>query len=268
MRKIALISMIVVAMLFNTCFIAYAGGEINYGEINYTVKPGDTLYGIGRKFGLNYRSIMGNNNLESVTIFPGTKLNIPGGRINVHVVKPGDTLYRISRKYGVTVAALKVSNGLSTSFISPGMKLLVPISGVRHEEVRVRPVMSGISSFSKNDIRLLARLIHAEARGESLEGQIAVGAVIINRLMSDRFPGTIREVIFQRTNGVYQFTPVQNGQINLEPNQAAFYAAERAIKGEDPTGGALFFYNPETSSDRWIKTLPVTKVIGNHVFAK
>ncbi len=263
MRKIALTSIIMVAMLFNACFAAYAGGEISY-----TVKPGDTLFGIGKKFGLHYRSIMVNNNLDSVTIFPGTKLSIPGCGSNVHIVKPGETLYHISRKYGTTVTALKSSNGLLTAFIRPGMKLMVPVNVVRYEAPVVKPVFSGRSLFSKEEIRLLARMIHAEARGEPLEGQIAVGAVIINRLVSDRFPGTIREIIFQRTNGVYQFTPVQNGQINLEPNRAAYYAAERAIKGEDPTGGALFFYNPQTSTDRWIKTLPVTKVIGNHVFAK
>ncbi len=263
MRKTALTGIIVVAMLVNTCLAAYAGGEVYY-----TVKPGDTLYGIGKKFGLSYRSIMKTNNLESTRIIPGFKLNIPSGEFHVHTVKSGDTLFGISRNYGVGVADIKSASGLKTAFITPGMKLLVPNAGYRPVKDEVKPVFGDRFPFSKGDIRLLAQLINAEARGETLEGQIAVGAVIMNRITSGRFPNSIKKVIFQKTKGVYQFTPVQDGQINLEPHPTAFYAAEQAIKGHDPTGGALFFYNPETSSDRWIRTLPVTKVIGNHVFAK
>lgn len=122
--------------------------------------------------------------------------------------------------------------------------------------------------ISQEDIELLARLIHAEARGEDDIGKLAVGAVILNRLASDRFPDSIREIIYQKTNGVYQFTPVSNGTINMEPSEAAIKAAQEAIEGKDPTSGALFFYNPKTSTDNWIRTLPVTRVIGNHVFAK
>ncbi len=217
MRKTALISIITVALVFNICFTACAGGAVYY-----TVKPGDTLYGIGKKFGLSYRSIMKRNNLTSTLIRPGFKLNIPSEGFDVHFVN--------------------ASNNIK------------PVIGNRY--------------LNQEEIHLLAKLIHAEARGESLEGQIAVGAVIMNRLASGRFPESVREVVFQKTRDVYQFTPVQDGQIRLEPNRTSFYAAERAIKGDDPTGGALFFYNPETSADRWIRTLRVTKVIGNHVFAK
>jgi len=168
----------------------------------------------------------------------------------------------------VNVNGIKKASGLSGTRIYPGMNLTIPLESSQKQNYEARPVFGGIPDLTKDDIYLLAKLIHAEARGESMEGQIAVGAVIMNRLKSGNFPRTIREIVFQKTNGVYQFTPVQDGQIQLEPNKAAFYAAERAIKGEDPSGGALFFYNPETSSDQWIKTLPVTKAIGNHVFAK
>ncbi len=268
MRKNALISMIVVALLFSSCFPAYANGEIYY-----KVKPGDTLYGIGKKFGLSYRSIMQRNDLQSVLIKPGWKLALPSGGFEVHTVKQGENLYRIARRYGVRVAEIKAASrmaagGPSGALIQPGMKLLIPAGSNSLQDYRVQPVFSSRGALTKEDIRLLAKLIHAEARGESLKGQVAVGAVIMNRLASSSFPGSLREIVFQRTNGIYQFTPVKDGQINLEPDRVSIYAAEQAIKGNDPTGGALFFYNPETSSDQWIKTLSVTRIIGNHVFAK
>jgi len=260
MRKITLISIFMVAMLVNICSPALAGAAVYY-----SVKPGDTLYDIGKKFGSSYRSIMKNNNLDSALIVPGEKLTIPVDESNIHTVRTGETLYGISRRYEVKIADITKASRLETTVIRPGMKLIIPAGS---GDDRVKPVFGGKLSISKEDIYLLAKLIHAEARGESTEGQIAVGAVIINRLFSAQFPGEIRDIIYQRTKGVFQFTPVQDGQIKLEPNQTAYYAAERAIKGDDPTGDALFFYNPETSSDRWIRTLEVTKVIGNHVFAK
>lgn len=263
MRKVALISITVVAMLFNSCLAAFAGEELLY-----TVKPGDTLYGIGKKYGLDYHLIIKENDLRSVIIKVGLKLRVPVVKHNVHTVRQGENLYRLSRRYGTNLAVIRKVNDLKDTHIFPGMRLIIPDGGSAGGSAKVQPVFSGRTNFSKDDIYLLARLIHAEARGESLKGQIAVGAVIMNRLGSGSFPGNIRQIIFQKNNGVYQFTPVQDGQINLEPDRTSFYAAEMAIKGNDPTGGALFFYNPETSSDRWIRTLPVTKVIGNHVFAK
>lgn len=263
MKKIVLTSIMVVAILFNTCLAAYAGGGIYY-----TVKPGDTLYGVGKKFSLNYRVLMENNKLSSDTIRPGLKLNVTPANYQVYTVKLGDTLFRIAQNYGLKVAELQKLNGITGTTIMPGMKLMISTGSGAGHEYNAKPVIGRKFNVTKEDIRLLAQLIHAEARGEPLNGQIAVGAVIMNRLVSGSFPERIREIIYQRTKGVYQFTPVQDGQIRLEPNQDSYYAAERALKGEDPTGGALFFYNPETSSDQWIKTLPVTKIIGNHVFAK
>lgn len=261
MKKIALISIIMVAIVFSACF-AYAGEAAVY-----TVEPGDTLYEIGQRFGLHHSAVMKTNKLDSTVIVPGMKLNIPLEAGILHTVTAGETLYGISQKYGVRVTDIKNQNNLSGDLIVPGMRLALT-AGNNAAEPRVQQVLSGNVSFGSDDILLLAKMIYAESRGEPLNGQIAVGAVILNRLKSKQFPSSIREIIFQRTKDVYQFTPVSNGQINLEPDRSAFYAAERALKGEDPTGGALFFYNPEISSDTWIKTLPVTKVIGNHVFAR
>lgn len=118
-------------------------------------------------------------------------------------------------------------------------------------------------SISQEELELLARVIYAEARGEGIEGQVAVGAVVLNRLKDPEFPKTIKEVIFQRG----AFTAVDDKQIHLLPNEVAFQAAQKALEGKDPTGGALYYYNPQTAKDQWIKTRPVVKRIGNHTFS-
>ncbi|SJZ31082.1 cell wall hydrolase [Selenihalanaerobacter shriftii] len=124
---------------------------------------------------------------------------------------------------------------------------------------------NGIDNIEDNDLRLLARLIHAESRGEPYKGQIAVGAVVLNRVKSEQFPNSIRGVVYQ--DG--QFTPVENGQINLAPNQTSVKAARAVLKGKDPSLGALYFYNPKKARTLWwLSTRDTTIEIGNHVFAK
>ena len=123
---------------------------------------------------------------------------------------------------------------------------------------------SATDSYSSADVMLLARLIYGEARGESYVGQVAVGAVVMNRIRSSSFPNTMSGVIYQR----YAFTAVDDGQINLTPNETAKKAAKDALNGWDPTYGSLYYYNPRTATSAWIFTRPVTVTIGNHVFAK
>ncbi len=119
------------------------------------------------------------------------------------------------------------------------------------------------SSTSNNDLYLLAKCVHAEARGESYTGQVAVAAVILNRVKSPDFPNTIAGVIYQP----WAFTAVNDGQINLEPNQSAYNAARDALNGWDPTYGALYYYNAKTATNKWIYNKKTTITIGNHVFA-
>lgn len=180
-----------------------------------------------------------------------------------YVVQEGDTLYAIGRDNGITVGTLMRYNGLSSTLIKPGQKIYLPTNYPPVAEVLSR---SNIS-VSREDIMLMARLIHAEARGESFIGKVAVGAVILNRLDSPLFPHTIYDVIMERNSAVYQFSPVGDGTINLDPCESSIQAAIQALSGDDPTGGALFFYNPDIATDRWIRTLPVITRIGNHVFA-
>ncbi len=119
------------------------------------------------------------------------------------------------------------------------------------------------SGFSDADIYLLARVIHGEARGESYVGQVAVGAVVLNRIKSASFPNTMSGVIYQK----YAFTAVADGQINLTPNESAKKAARDALNGWDPSYGALYYYNPRTATSSWIFSRQTTVIIGNHVFA-
>ncbi|WNQ13384.1 cell wall hydrolase [Paenibacillus aurantius] len=108
----------------------------------------------------------------------------------------------------------------------------------------------------------LARIIHAEARGESFQGQVAVGAVVLNRVQSNSFPDSISGVIFQPG----QFSAVRDGQYQLAPDSSAYEAARTALNGYDPTGGALFYYNPAIATSSWMKARPAKLTIGNHVF--
>ena len=119
------------------------------------------------------------------------------------------------------------------------------------------------SSYSEADIQLLTRLIYGEARGESYVGQVAVGAVVLNRVKSASFPNTISGVIYQK----YAFTAVSDGQINLSPNATARKAAIDAMNGWDPSYGAIYYYNPKVATSSWIFTRKTTVTIGNHVFA-
>ena len=114
-------------------------------------------------------------------------------------------------------------------------------------------------------VKLLARLINGEARGEPYEGQVAVGAVIMNRVKSPKFPNTIAGVIYQKG----QFSCVTDGQINadFEDETTVYKAAQDAMNGSDPTNGALFFYNPAKTKSKWLYSLPVVATIGDHRFA-
>ena len=115
---------------------------------------------------------------------------------------------------------------------------------------------------SDRNVRLLAACIYGESRGEPYKGQVAVGAVILNRVKSSKFPNSIAGVIYQPG----AFDAVSDGQINLGPNESALRAAKDAMNGYDPTYGCLYYYNPATTNNKWMLSKPVAVRIGNHVF--
>ena len=122
----------------------------------------------------------------------------------------------------------------------------------------------GSVNASSADYNLLARIISAEARGESYTGQVAVGAVIMNRIQHPSFPDTLAGVIYQKG----AFTAIVDGQFNQPVADSAYKAARDALNGWDPSGGAIYYYNPRTASNQWIRSRPVIKTIGKHVFCK
>jgi N-acetylmuramoyl-L-alanine amidase len=208
-----------------------------------TTKPGQRLFGVILLLGL---VVFG---LQVTPVFAkqGDVARL------IHKVSSGQNLWGIAQEYGVNVKQIISWNNLDNpDRVYVGQTLYIN-SCKKTGEARI----------SSNDLELLARLIHAEARGEDLEGQVAVGAVVLNRLKDPQFPKTLRDVIYQ--NGA--FTAVRDQQIRLEPDETARRAAEAALEGVDPTGGALFYYNPSIARDKWIRTRPVIKVIGNHTFS-
>lgn len=116
--------------------------------------------------------------------------------------------------------------------------------------------------LTEEEMELLARVISAEARGESYDGQVAVGAVILNRVEHPDFPDSLEDVCYQPG----AFDGVADGQIGIEPSESCLLAAADAASGRDPTGGAVFFYNPDTASNGWIRSRQVVAVIGRHCF--
>lgn len=117
---------------------------------------------------------------------------------------------------------------------------------------------------ANGDVYLLAQCIYSESRGEPYKGQVAVGAVVLNRVKSSAFPNSIAGVVYQRG----AFSAVDDGQINLTPDDTALKAAKDAMNGWDPTGGCLFYYNPSKTTNAWIRSRPVVVRIGEHVFCK
>ena len=122
------------------------------------------------------------------------------------------------------------------------------------------------NSGTTSDVQLLARAINGEARGEPYEGQVAVGAVILNRVKSSQFPNTIAGVIYEPG----AFTAVADGQINvpIAENSTVVKAARDALNGWDPTGGAIYYFNPDTATNSWIWSRPTIKTIGKHRFCR
>ena len=172
---------------------------------------------------------------------------------NIYYVQPGDTLSEIAAKYNVTLKELKYWNNINYDYIYVGQKLKIEDSSA--------PVST--HSLSREELNLLARAVYSEARGETLKGQVAVASVILNRIEDDRFPDTIKGVVFQP----WAFTAVHDGQFWLTPDADARRAVELALKGWDPTIGATFYYNPAKVTSNWIYSRPIITRIGRHYFA-
>lgn len=227
---------------------------------NYTIEAKDTLYTISRMFNTNVNKLMTDNNLSSTMIYPGQVLNVPG---QTYTVKHGDTMYLIAQRLNIPFNTLRKANNQWGNLIYPGQLLVLPGT----PSVNTSNSTSMIIPYNNAEVNLLARLIAAEARGESYDAMVAVGGVVVNRVKSTEWPNSISAVINHVSGGYHQFTPVKNGEINKAPTDDSLKAAWAALYGKDPSNGALFFFD-DSSTNQWLWSKKMTARIGAMVFVK
>lgn len=167
-----------------------------------------------------------------------------------YTVQKGDTFYTIAKKNNLSITDLQIANGRVGNMIYIGEVIRVP------------------DAVPFKDKELMAKLVHAEAKGEPYAGKVAVATVILNRVDHPEFPNTIKDVIYEKSGGYYAFTPVQNGEINGGYTTEDMRAVNEAIAFRGQGNGSIYFYNPKTAVSDWIRTRDVTITIGNHKFAK
>ncbi len=238
----------------------YYNGPITgyYGELTKAA-----VIRFQKKHGLNAQGYLGPLTLEKIGINTGSS-NTSDGRTTYDSATISKVQQRlkdwgyysgpVTGYYGdLTKAAVikfQKNNGLNAEgYLGPLTLKAIGIGG-------------GATSQNSNDLYLLAKLVYAEARGEPYTGQVAVAAVVLNRIEDPAYPNTLAGVIYQP----WAFSVVNDGQINFEPNQTAINAARDALNGWDPTYGCTFYYNPSTATNWWIKQKPVAVTIGSHKF--
>ncbi|WP_234396932.1 cell wall hydrolase [Bacillus massiliglaciei] len=176
---------------------------------------------------------------------------LPGGMQHAsakerkHVVKQGETLWDVAKEYGVQIKDLKKVNKNKNNAAEPGDRLIIP------------------ESIKPSDKELLARLVHAEAKGEPYRGKVNVASVILNRIEDQHFPDTVPQVIYQKR----QFSPVDDGSIRRPAGKEAKKAVNEALAIHGYASDALYFWNPSISDSEWMKTRKVIEIIGGHHFA-
>ncbi|AGK98813.1 cell wall hydrolase [Clostridium pasteurianum] len=243
----------------------------------YTVESGDSLFKIGKLFNTSYTQIAKDNNLSGDMIYPNQVLKISA---DTYTVKKSDSLFLISQKFNISLASLRKANNRWTDTIYPGETFNIPSaskvntatetasgtkSSVKSNNTSAATDTSSKTAYSQADIDLLARLINSEAEGEPYNAKVAVGAVVLNRIADSRFPNTINSVIYQIDSGHYQFTPVLNGTINKPASQDSIKAAYAALKGEDPTKGAVYYFD-DSATNKWLWSKPIALRIDKMIF--
>ena len=223
----------------------------------YTVKSNDTLASVGRLFKTNSTFLKASNNFDTNSFSAGDKIFVPA---HIHKVKSGESLFKIATRYGVSVTNLKKANGLTKDSVDVGKKLMIP--GVKPYQKA-----DSVISYSNGEVDLLARLIEAEAGGESFKAKITVGAVVVNRVQSGEWAPSLKEVIYQKFGEYYQFTPVKNGMINNTPSYESKRAAWIAMFGSDPSNGAIYYFDTSSKND-WLWSKPRTAKVDTLIFAK
>ncbi len=166
--------------------------------------------------------------------------------VDIYTVQKGDSLFDIGMEHGVSEIDLMKINHKNSGKVQPGEKIILP------------------KSITKEEKDLLARLVHAEAKGEPYKGKVAVGLVVLNRVKDKRFPDNIKDVIYEER----QFQPVDNGAINEPADNDSKKAVMEALVLEGKGNDSVYFFNPDKTSSTWLRAQTVTEEIGNHRFAK
>ncbi|PGO97800.1 peptigoglycan-binding protein LysM [Bacillus cereus] len=234
----------------------------------YTVQKNDTLEAISKQYEVSVQSLKQANSKANDRINIGERLTIPGSSAAneyvqknnstvstntyqaIYQVKSGDTLSSISQQYKVSIQSIKQNNNVDGSQIFVGQHLKID------------------TGISLQEVDLMARLVNAEAGGEPYAGKVAVAKVVLNRANANGFPNTITDVIYEPIKNGYAFTPVTDDRINQPATQEAKMAVEEALTSKGTNSDWLYFYNPKTSTDKWITTRQTVAQIGNHLFAK
>lgn len=303
-KRLLFIQMIILTLIL-TCSLSTVKAASIF-PILYVVEEGDNLTTIANKFKITITRLKEANNLgERAILLPGEELYLPIGDVGlqraiewpntelfsnfdpiislmnwseypvriktdpikvsipknqqiIYHIKRGDNLYNLAQDFRTSVAVIKSLNQMENSTIRIGQKIILPTSGLTPKQILSKTI-------KPYELNLLARVVHGEARGEPYLGKVAVAAVILNRVLSSIYPSTIEGVIYQS----HQFESVSNGQFNLHPGSSSYKAAREALKGLDPTLGALYFLNPKVAKNTWwFDRRQKTVTIGNHVFAR
>lgn len=260
----------------------------NAQAVTYTASSGDSLYKISKAFNTSVSNLMVANNFTNYDISIGEVVHIPCEK---YTVVKGDTLFKISQKYNISLMKLRQANNIFTNYIYIGQVLDIPLPPTI-ETVNVTPKAetpvqesAPVSSvpvpapiieqpspvveapaYNAEELDLLARLIMAETESQPYEAKVAVGSVVMNRVESGLFAPTVSDVINQKIDGFYQFTPVQNGWINRPATEECIRAAKDALNGVDTTNGAIWYYDDSTTN-QWILSKPVSVKYGRMIFA-
>lgn len=209
--------------------------------------------------GVGERNLFWGNSGEDVRLVQVKLINwgyLSGSADGVYGAKTFAAVQLFQRRNGLAVTGNVDSATFRALGYSPKME------GAAAATVNKTPATQAPGMVNANDLHLLAKAVYSEARGEPFEGQVAIAAVILNRMRSPLFPNTIAGVIFEPL----AFTAVADGQFYLVPNDEAYRAAQLALDGWDPTGGALYYFNPATATSAWIWSRPYIKTIGRHRF--
>lgn len=239
---------------------------------SHTVNYGESLYQISTLYDASIESIKVANNLTDDTIYPDQRLFIPENQSQwkptYYTVYPEDTLYLIGRFFEVDYKDIMFFNGLTSADIYPGQRLVIPFINAATVSLQISRggILTGRVPYTRSDFELLSHLITAEADSESYQTKVAVGAVVINRVLSGLFPRTIPGVIYQvDEGGAYQFEPVLNGWINVTPSDLARQAAQEVLNGADPTEGALYFFESWVPNS-FLQSRPISMVSDSFTF--